>query len=169
MTETREQVLALAERVEADTVRRKTGRGFGPGMSLETIRSGEIVARALRLLAETMGREAEPVTCGPYRVKWMGPGVWAGIPVELPPELEGRDVWLSTTPPAPGYADGRRDGLEDAAIEWRNARTVVCRKLASASHEELARLDAAATALAHEIAIGPIARRRALNKDSTDE
>jgi hypothetical protein len=28
---------------------------------------------------------------GPYRVKWIGAGVWAGIADELPSELEGKD------------------------------------------------------------------------------
>lgn len=31
---------------------------------------------------------------GPYDVAWMGAGVWAGLPDELPPELVGKKVWL---------------------------------------------------------------------------
>ena len=61
--------------------------------------------------------EQDLAAYGPYRVRWMGPGVWAGIPDEFPAELEGRDVWLSTAPPAPGYAEGL-----EAAARWHDAQ-----------------------------------------------
>lgn len=63
---------------------------------------------------------AEPVgpKHGPYRVKWLGAGVWAGINEELPAELEGKDVWLTTTPPAPAAVDGQRV----KALKW----TTIC-------------------------------------------
>lgn len=37
-----------------------------------------------------------PKVYGPYRVKWIGTGVWAGITDELPAEIEGKDVFIST-------------------------------------------------------------------------
>ena len=41
---------------------------------------------------------------GPYDVAFMGAGVWAGIPDELPPELVGKKVWVS---PA-GHNQGKK-------------------------------------------------------------
>lgn len=43
-------------------------------------------------------RLCESVTHGPFEVTLMGPGVWAGIPDELPPELVGKQVYVSTVP-----------------------------------------------------------------------
>jgi hypothetical protein len=44
--------------------------------------------------AEDASRLNEEKVYGPYLVKWIGPGVWAGIPDELPAELEGSEVFL---------------------------------------------------------------------------
>lgn len=43
----------------------------------------------------------EPVSYGPYSVRWIGPSVWAGISEELPPELEGKQVYISVHPQRP--------------------------------------------------------------------
>lgn len=43
-------------------------------------------------------RICDPVTYGPFNVTFMGPGVWAGIPDELPPELVGKQVYVSIAP-----------------------------------------------------------------------
>lgn len=48
----------------------------------------------------TAAEAAQPVVHGPYDVAFIGAGVWAGIPDELPPELVGKKVWLLTQPPA---------------------------------------------------------------------
>lgn len=40
----------------------------------------------------------EPITYGPFDVTFMGPGVWAGIPDELPPELVGKKVYVTSAP-----------------------------------------------------------------------
>ncbi|EPV5046712.1 DUF551 domain-containing protein [Cronobacter malonaticus] len=58
------------------------------------------------LLALRKERErAEPVYYGPYTPVMMGAGVWVSIADELPPHLEGREVWVTTAPPAPVVGD----------------------------------------------------------------
>jgi hypothetical protein len=47
---------------------------------------------------------------GPYRVKWIGAGVWAGITDELPGELEGKDVFIRAALSATQAEQGERDG-----------------------------------------------------------
>lgn len=46
---------------------------------------------------------------GPYRVKWIGAGVWAGITDELPGELEGKDVFIRAALSATQTEQGERD------------------------------------------------------------
>ncbi|ELY4532943.1 DUF551 domain-containing protein [Cronobacter sakazakii] len=61
---------------------------------------------ATELLALRKERErAEPVYYGPYTPVMMGAGVWVSIADELPPHLEGREVWVTTAPPAPVVGD----------------------------------------------------------------
>jgi hypothetical protein len=124
MTETREQVLELAAQhdLEAETSERLGAR---PGMTnMDQARYADIaagkrtIARALRLLAETMGREAEPVAwVNPLvinKLKRQGGEITANM--RLVPFAD--DVAIFTSP-APGYAAGRRDGLEEAAERMR--------------------------------------------------
>lgn len=45
--------------------------------------------------------EAHGRSYGPYVPAFIGPGVWAAIVDELPSEVVGKRVWVSTAPPAP--------------------------------------------------------------------
>ncbi len=56
---------------------------------------------ALDCAAEQPAEEARGVY-GHFEVAFMGAGVWAGIPDELPSELVGKKVWLSLTASAAG-------------------------------------------------------------------
>ncbi|WP_110877294.1 DUF551 domain-containing protein [Franconibacter helveticus] len=53
----------------------------------------------LELLA--LRERAEPECYGPYTPTMIGAGVWVSITDELPPHLEGREVWVTTALPAP--------------------------------------------------------------------
>lgn len=55
------------------------------------------MARELLELRE----RAEPEFYGPYTPVMVGAGVWVSIADELPPHLEGRKVWVTTSPTAP--------------------------------------------------------------------
>ncbi|EOV8937785.1 DUF551 domain-containing protein [Cronobacter sakazakii] len=66
----------------------------------------EVEDISAELLALRKEREqAEPVYYGPYTPVMMGAGVWVSIADELPPHLEGREVWVTTAPPAPVVGD----------------------------------------------------------------
>ena len=61
-----------------------------------SVRTAVLAYLATSPAAEIAGTVGDGAKHGPYRVKWIGAGVWAGITDELPAELEGKDVWLST-------------------------------------------------------------------------
>lgn len=55
------------------------------------------VEKSLRLFEIALASlEAESKSYGPFTPKIIGAGVWTAITDELPAELEGRAVWLST-------------------------------------------------------------------------
>ncbi|EPP0955080.1 hypothetical protein ACULV5_001983 [Cronobacter dublinensis] len=64
------------------------------------VKPSEVKALAgLALLA--LRERAEPEFYGPYTPVMVGAGVWVSIADELPPHLDGRKVWVTTSPTAP--------------------------------------------------------------------
>ncbi|EOC1517975.1 hypothetical protein ACI1AV_000302 [Cronobacter turicensis] len=67
------------------------------------------VIRYLTAPLLALRERAEPEFYGPYTPVMMGAGVWVSIADELPPHLEGRKVWVTTSqpisPPAPVVPD----------------------------------------------------------------
>jgi len=80
-----------------------------------------------RAMQEAMSAQGGgEVRYGPYPVAWMGAGVWAGIPVELPPELYGRQVYVvPVARPAPEVKDAPGEAVFDTCTEseCRRCRT----------------------------------------------
>lgn len=85
----------------ADAVREEQLRiqAIGAGISR---RDWNAVEQAYAAIRDEFDRRATPrpgtTAYGPYRVKWMGPGIWAGLPDELPAHLEGCDVYVVIHP-----------------------------------------------------------------------
>lgn len=80
----------------------------------DTVEPGEAAAMARELLA--LRERAEPVYYGPYTPVMMGAGVWVSIADELPPHLEGREVWVTTAPPAPVVPETVPESLKDKLL-----------------------------------------------------
>ncbi|MCM7134826.1 hypothetical protein [Enterobacter cloacae] len=80
---------------------------------------------ALRIALASL--EAHGKSYGPYVPAFIGPGVWAAIVDELPSEVVGRRVWVSTSPPAPVPMKDHQirelvNELRDIAVEYHGTQ-----------------------------------------------
>lgn len=56
---------------------------------------------------------------GPFAVTFMGAGVWAGIPDELPPEFVDKKVWITTEDPE-SFETRYQVALMDGKDSWKD-------------------------------------------------
>lgn len=80
---------------------------------------------ALRIALASL--EAHGKSYGPYVPAFIGPGVWAAIVDELPSEVVGKRVWVSTSPPAPVPMKDHQirelvNELRDIAVEYHGTQ-----------------------------------------------
>lgn len=134
MTETREQVLELAakyDRFQANAVEAgQSDKAVDPTFYGHSAAEFATIARALRLLAETMGREAEPAAHA-YVIGGECEQIDWGVEDMLKDD-EALVLLYASPPPAPDYAAGRLEGLEEAAeIAWLQSKQ-------GATHDQIA-------------------------------
>lgn len=116
-TFTKEQLIARINQVTAINNYRISRDPSADGLAMDN----ELLAIALASL------EAHGKSYGPYVPAFIGPGVWAAIVDELPSEVVGRRVWVSTSPPAPVPMKDHQirelvNELRDIAVEYHGTQ-----------------------------------------------